>query len=153
MRRCVHTVLLISAVVLGAGCATTRVQDARFRTLQPSTAFDRAVAAMEQHANGVHQANAQTGVIVSKWIDPDFGWGIPPRYLFYRYRATVVPNPADGSADVRLGVQAVYCGVLDSRDPDRMSSECGPPEHIPGSVVEQIARVQDDFKTDVFRRE
>ncbi len=146
--------LLCAAVLLVAqGCGPKRVDDLHFRTLQPESAFDRAVASVEHHGRGVYQSDPQRGVVHSNWIDADFGMGIPPRYLWYRYVVTVVPNRADASADVRLSLQAVSCGVFDSRAPDRMAKECGPPEHIPARVLREFERVKAELERDVFRRE
>lgn len=150
-----RALILFSSLALAnlTGCYVKRVDDHRFRTLQPQTAFVRAVAAVEQHCRGVHRADPETGVIIGNWIDANYGMGIPPQFLWYRYRVTVVDNPADGSADVRLSLQAVYCGLLDSRHPDRRESDCNPPVHIPSEVREEFSVLQQRFQEDVFRRD
>src|SRR5690606_16852857 len=104
MKRYVFASLSAVLLVGSSGCMVRHVEDLRFRTLQRQTAFERAIAAVEQHCNGAYKTDRETGVIVSNWVDPNYGMGIPPRYLWYRYRVTVVENPADDSADVRISM-------------------------------------------------
>src|SRR5690348_1955247 len=91
--------LSVVVLILVGGCRPAPLLPSRFRTLQAKTAFERVVSAVEVHCGGVHSADATTGVITSAWWDADFGQGIPPKYIYVRYRVSVVPNPADDSVD------------------------------------------------------
>lgn len=150
--------LTLALVAAASGCKPAPLVSARFRTLQRGTAFDRAVASTAANLGGVHQSDATTGVIRSKWTDGHAAMGIPPKFLWYRYQVLVLQNPADDSADVRISPEVVYCGILDSRDPDQMSNDCANAEDmagaiIPGDVRDRIARGVKNVEADVFRRD
>lgn len=127
-----------------------RVEPHKFRTPRRAGAFQRSVAAVETHCNGVHQADAQAGLIHGNWRDADYNIGFA--WVFYRCVAAVVDNPSDDSADVRVALQAVKCGPFDSRDPDRMATDCTPLEEVPGKVAESFARSSQGITEVVFQR-
>jgi hypothetical protein len=145
---------LASVLLLGCflSCAK-RLPDERFRTLQAGTAFQRAKAALEGQGFPIHKADEATGVLQTQWRDANFRSGLPPRAVHFRYLATVKPDATDQSADVRLAIQVVECGILDSSDPDRMGNECGKPWMTPDVVLESYEEVKRAFRDDVFRRE
>ena len=150
-------VALMSLGAFGA-CRPAALSPVRFRTLAPSTAFERAVASVQTVCGGVHRADEKAGKIVSDWWDADFGQGIPPKFIYVRYLVSVVPNRADDSADVRVEPQAVLCPLWASKEADKRVSDCGPLESqfgavVPSSVYEHHARVTRSIEEDVFRRE
>lgn len=141
-----------------AGCRPTPLRPARFRTLQTETAFDRAVRSVEANCGGVHRADAERGMVISAWWDPDVGQGIPPKYIYVRYRVSVLPNTGDGSADVRVEPEAVLCSLFDSRDPDGRARECAPLDQqrgafVPDGIYEHHEKVVRAIQEDVFRRD
>lgn len=151
--------LLTCLALLGlAACHPAPVSGTRFRTLQRANAFERTVASVETQLGGVLHSTPSSGVIQSKWTDPSYGIGIPPKFLFYRYQVVVLQNPADDSADVRVTPEVVYCGILDSRDPDKMSNSCARAEDMAGAIIpdairERIAHSIASLQDDVFRRD
>lgn len=150
-------VLALTGSVLLTGCRPKPMQSLRFRSLQSSTAFARAVTSLETQV-GVHRASREAGTIVSDWWDPNIGQGIPPKYIYVRWAVSVSENPSDDSADIRVRPQAVLCSVLASKDPDRRARECGPLDQahgaiVPDSIYERHEELVQTLKEDVFRRE
>jgi hypothetical protein len=141
---------LASILSLTVGCAHRPVQDLRFKTPQHRTALQRAIEAFEQYGNGVHQVDEAAGVVRSKWKDAQYSVGLS--YVFYRYVATVVPNPTEASAEVHLSLEAVSCSLRDTRDPDLMASECSATEAIPEPIQQRFQRTAETFELDLSGR-
>lgn len=139
----------LCALVLSA-CAARQPTDVRFRTPAQETALRRAITAFEQVGNGVQKVDEEKGIVLSKWKDANHSLGAD--FLFYRYVAIVARNPADGTADVRLTLQTVRCSLLDTRDPDRMASECVEVDVVPDTVQESFQRTARSLQAEVAGR-
>jgi hypothetical protein len=134
---------------LTTGCLHS-AQAERFRTPSGEGALQRAVASVASHCGGVQKVDPELGVIHGRWQDPKYNINFSK--IFYRCIVTVLPNPSDESADVRISLQSVLCGPLDSLNPERSAEGCAPHPKVPTSALQHFERAVAGLREDVVRR-
>lgn len=129
-----------------ASC-TWEMEDLRFRTREPETAFERAVRSVEAHCWGVKLADAERGLIYSKWQAWPTGEGV---YLS-RCLVVLVPQPEDRSADVRLTFAMKKCPLADLDDVEKLAETCTFTTIVPGTISDQLVPAGKRIETDLRR--
>lgn len=143
------TFALACFVVALPGCLhATRTE--RFRSPAGEGALQRAAASVASHCGGVQQVDEALGLIHGRWQDAQHNIGFS--WIFYRCVVTVLPERSDGSADVRVSMQSVLCGPIDSLDPAKKAAGCAPHPKVPSSVREHFERAVEGLREDIVRR-
>jgi hypothetical protein len=136
------------ALPLLASC-TYAVNGATFRTREAEAAFDRAVAAVEQHCHGVRHLNPEAQIVTSRWQVYHSREGA------YLGRCQVSVWKADGElgAEVRVAVTTKKCPLVDLAEVDALgdSTTCELTFTMPGEVATGQSLAVQRIETDVRR--
>jgi len=137
------TILLLLAFV--PGCVGYHVKPMRFRTMQPSTAFDRALAAVKLHAGKTRLIDRKNGIIRSDWLKGNQLAG-----NYYQFNVTVSQNNADQSASITVRIRVARCNLVTKVAADK-AKWCDTAVSPGGSELAAFNRFTATFKEDVFR--
>lgn len=134
-------------LLLTTGC-TWAVNDARFRTLQAETAYERAVKAVAAHCNGVRYENPEAQIVTSHW------------QVFHsrdgahlgRCQVSIVKASGELGADVRVATAMKACPLVELTDLDALadSTTCTltfmVPQEVANALQDAVRKVEYDVR-------
>lgn len=130
-----------------AGCTWT-VNDARFRTVQAETAYERAVKAVAQHCDGVRFENPTDQIVTSHWRVLHSRDGAH----LVRCQVSIVQASGELGADVRVGVTMKRCPLVELNDLDALgdSETCAVtflvPQEVANGLQDAVKKVEYDVR-------
>lgn len=130
------------------GC-TWAVNDARFRTVQAESAYERAVKAVATHCHGVRYENPEAQIVTSHWQlfhskdGPHLG----------RCQVSIVQAKGELGADVRVAIAMKACPPVELNDLDALadSKTCTVAFMVPQEVANALQDVVRKVEYDVRR--
>jgi hypothetical protein len=131
-----------------ASC-TYAVNGSTFRTRESESAFERAVAAVEQHCHGVRHLNPDAQIVTSRWQVYHSREGA---YLG-RCQVAVWKASDEVGSEVRVAVTTKKCPLVDLADLDALgdSATCEVTFSMPGEVATGQSEAVQRIETDVRR--
>jgi len=136
-----------AGLLLLAGC-TYPVLGTAFRTREGSTAFERAVQAVETRCHGVRFTNAEAGIVTGHWQAFHTREGV----FLGRCQVSVFQQADEVGAEVRVAVTMKQCPLSDLADLDALgdTATCQPAFAIPGEAAngqnEAVRQVEADVR-------
>lgn len=137
---------LLSTLLLCGAC-TWQMEDTRFRSREPDTAFDRAVRSVEANCWGIKIADPDRQLIFSKWQAWPTGEGV----FLSRCLVSMVNEPEDKSMDVRLTFSMKKCPLADLDNLDTLAETCEFTTIVPSTIADQLSPAGKRIEADVRR--
>jgi hypothetical protein len=118
-----------------------------FRTYEESSAFDRAVQAVDSHCYGAKDVNREGQTVMSRWQP----WHTSSGVILSRCMVTLVGTQEEEGLDVRVSFMARECPLVDIADPEAIADDCRAAEAIPSVVADQLSTAIKAIEADVRR--
>lgn len=134
-------------LVLLSSC-TWAVNDARFRTVQAETAYERAVKSVEKRCNGVRYDNPEAQIVTSHWQVYHSRDGAH----LGRCQVSIVKASGELGADVRVAVTMKVCPLVELADLDALgdSKTCTVtfmvPQEVANALQDAVKKVEYDVR-------
>lgn len=131
-----------------AGCAMQQWTTPRpyFKTREPESVFQRAVAATKQHCGGIRNVNEESGVVVGPWVAWNTGQG-----LVLTQCLVSLMRGDEHVMDVRVSFAARTCPVSDMDDLEALVKDCEIAETVPEQVKNGLVDVGAALERDIKR--